>query len=45
VAIAVYLLLLRRKRKGALRYANLALMKDAMGAGSRVRGTCRRSCS
>jgi Ca-activated chloride channel family protein len=36
-AVAVYLLLLRRRKRGALRYASLALMKDAMGAGQRVR--------
>ena len=37
VAVGVYLWLLRRKRKVALRYASLAVMKDAAGAGSRIR--------
>jgi Ca-activated chloride channel family protein len=36
-AVGVYLWLLRRKRRVALRYASLAVMKDAAGAGSRVR--------
>jgi Ca-activated chloride channel family protein len=31
--IAAYLLLLRRKKKFALRYANLSLVKEAMGVG------------
>jgi Ca-activated chloride channel family protein len=35
--IAVYLFLLRRKKKTALRYANLSLVKEAMGAGRRLR--------
>jgi Ca-activated chloride channel family protein len=33
--IAVYLLLLRRKKKSALRYASLSLVKEAMGPGQR----------
>jgi Ca-activated chloride channel homolog len=33
VLIAAYLFLLRRKKKSALRYANLSLVKEAMGAG------------
>jgi Ca-activated chloride channel family protein len=33
VIVAVYLLLMRRKRKAALRYASLTLMRDAQGAG------------
>ena len=35
--VAAYVLLLRRKKKFALRYANLSLVKDAMGAGQRFR--------
>jgi Ca-activated chloride channel family protein len=35
--IAAYLFLLRRKNKTALRYANLNLVKEAMGAGGRFR--------
>jgi Ca-activated chloride channel family protein len=35
--VAAYVLILRRKRKAALRYANLAMVKDAMGAGQRLR--------
>jgi Ca-activated chloride channel family protein len=35
--IATYLFLLRRKKKSALRYANLSMVKEAMGAGQRFR--------
>jgi Ca-activated chloride channel homolog len=35
--VAAYLLIVKRKRKAALRYANLAMVKDAMGAGQRLR--------
>src|SRR5512136_3222208 len=35
--IAAYLFLLGRKKKTALRYANLSLVKEAMGAGQRFR--------
>lgn len=35
--VAFYVWLLRRKRKSAVRYANLGMIKEAMGAGSRVR--------
>ena len=35
--IAAYLFLLRSKKKTALRYANLSLVKEAMGAGRRLR--------
>ena len=35
--VAAYLLLLRRKKKGAIRYASLTLMKDALGAGPQFR--------
>jgi Ca-activated chloride channel family protein len=35
--IAAYLLLLRRKKKTALRYANLSLVKEAMAAGQKFR--------
>jgi len=35
--IATYLFLLRRKKKFALRYTNLSLVKEAMGAGQRFR--------
>jgi Ca-activated chloride channel family protein len=37
VAVAAYLLILRRKRKAAVRYASLAMVKDAMGAGYKLR--------
>jgi Ca-activated chloride channel family protein len=36
-AVALYLVVLRRKARGALRYANLALMRDAQGAGTGFR--------
>jgi Ca-activated chloride channel family protein len=35
--VAVYLLLLRRKKKAALRYASLEIVREAMGAGQRLR--------
>ncbi len=35
--VALYLLLLRRKTKAALRYASLSMVKEAMGAGQRFR--------
>jgi len=35
--IAAYVLILRRKRKTALRYASLTMIKEAMGAGPRFR--------
>ena len=35
--VALYLVLLRRKKKAALRYASLAMVKEAMGAGQRFR--------
>jgi Ca-activated chloride channel family protein len=35
--VALYVWLLRRRKKAALRYASLSLVKDAMGTGSRVR--------
>jgi len=35
--LAAYFLVLRRKKKLALRYASLALVRDAMGAGQRIR--------
>jgi Ca-activated chloride channel family protein len=35
--VALYLWLLRRQRKAAVRYANLGMIKEAMGAGSRWR--------
>jgi len=37
VLVVLYVWLLRRRKKAALRYANLALMKEAMGAGQRFR--------
>ena len=37
VLVAAYVLLLRRKRKSAIRYASLSLMKDAIGRGQRFR--------
>ena len=35
--VAGYILLVRRKKKAALRYASLSIMKEAMGAGHRFR--------
>jgi Ca-activated chloride channel family protein len=35
--IAAYVLILRRKRKTALRYASLTMVREAMGAGPRIR--------
>jgi Ca-activated chloride channel family protein len=35
--IGLYILLLRRKKKQVLRYASLAMVRDAMGAGQRFR--------
>ena len=37
VTACVYVLLLRRKKKAALRYASLSLVKDALNAGQRFR--------
>jgi Ca-activated chloride channel family protein len=37
VIVAAYVLLLRRRKKAALRYASLNLVKDALGAGRRLR--------
>lgn len=37
VFVLIYLLVLRRKKKGALRYANLSMVKAAMGAGPGIR--------
>ncbi|MES2976566.1 MAG: BatA domain-containing protein, partial [Pseudomonadota bacterium] len=35
--VGVYIWLLRRKKKTALRYASLSIVKEAMGAGQTVR--------
>ena len=35
--VAAYLLLLRRKKKGVIRYASLSLLKEAIGPGQRFR--------
>jgi Ca-activated chloride channel family protein len=35
--VGIYLLLLRRRKKSAIRYASLALVKDALGPGQRFR--------
>jgi Ca-activated chloride channel family protein len=35
--VAIYLVLLPRKKKSALRYASLSIMRDALGAGHRLR--------
>jgi len=35
--VAAYVFLLRRKNRSALRYANLSMVKEAMGAGHRFR--------
>jgi len=37
VLVAVYVVLLRRRKKVALRYASLTIVKEAMGAGQSVR--------
>jgi len=37
VLVLAYVWLLRRKRKSALRYANLGMVKEAMGRGSAIR--------
>jgi Ca-activated chloride channel family protein len=37
VLVGVYVLLLRRRKKGAVRYASLSLVRDAIGPGQRVR--------
>ncbi|HUN69021.1 MAG TPA: VWA domain-containing protein [Burkholderiales bacterium] len=37
VLVLAYVWLLRRKRKSALRYANLGMVKEAMGPGSAIR--------
>jgi Ca-activated chloride channel homolog len=37
VLIVVYILILQRKKKSALRYASLTMVKDAMGPGQTVR--------
>ena len=45
---ALYVWLLRRKRKAAVRYANLGMVKEAMGAGSKYpppRAAGAASCS
>ncbi len=36
-AVIAYVLLLRKKKKAALRYASLSLVRNAMGAGQRLR--------
>ena len=37
ILVAAYVLIVRRKRKAALRYANLSMVQQAMGAGSQWR--------
>lgn len=37
VLLATYVWLLRRKSKAAVRYANLGMVKEAMGAGAKIR--------
>ena len=37
LVVAAYLLVLRRKKQLALRYASLNMVRDAMSAGSRFR--------
>jgi len=37
ILIAAYVLVLRRRKKAALRYASLSIVKEAMGAGQRIR--------
>jgi Ca-activated chloride channel homolog len=36
-AVVAYVLLVRRRRKAAVRYASLGLVRDAVGAGQRLR--------
>jgi Ca-activated chloride channel homolog len=37
LVVAAYVLVLRRKKKAALRYATFGMVKDAIGAGQRIR--------
>jgi len=37
VIVAIYILMLRRKKKSAVRYASLSMVRDAMGAGAGFR--------
>jgi Ca-activated chloride channel homolog len=37
IAVAYYLVVLRRRKKAAVRYGNFGLLKQAMGAGSQLR--------
>ncbi|HEY8554801.1 MAG TPA: VWA domain-containing protein [Burkholderiales bacterium] len=37
ILIAAYVIVLRRRKKAALRYASLSIVKEAMGAGQRIR--------
>ena len=37
LAVALYLVLLRRRKKAAVRYGNFGMLKQAMGAGNRIR--------
>jgi Ca-activated chloride channel family protein len=37
VLVGIYILLLRRKKKGAVRYASLSLVREAIGPGQRFR--------
>ena len=37
VLVGIYILLLRRKKKGAVRYASLSLVREAIGPGQRLR--------
>ena len=37
ILVAAYVLILRRKRKAALRYASLSMVQQAMGAGQKLR--------
>ena len=43
LVVGVYVLLLRRKQQAAVRYASLAIVREAMGAGSACAATCRRA--
>ena len=37
VLLAAYILILRKKKKLALRYASLAMVREAMGTGQRIK--------
>ncbi len=42
---AAYLVVLRRRQKSSVRYAGLAMFREALGPGQRSAATCLRCCS